>query len=252
MLYHCFARQLDEQWYGFWNTSEEKVINEMFIPFVNGQIANITNASTGKQILLNYKTLVTVSVYRTEKPIDIVLNEKGVPTFFVSDTSHEFDCTAELVKKVKESQASPKVTSLFEKAFASAKNQIFIIMKFGDKQLDSAYFGVIKPIAQLFGLVSVRVDEIQDSGKIDDQILEHIAQSKFVLSDLTGERPNCYYETGFAHALGKELILSIRKGSDTHFDLSGYRFIQWETEQDLRKQLIKRLEVLCEQSPILA
>ena len=33
-----------------------------------------------------------------------------------------------------------------------------------------------------------------------------------VLADLTGERPNCYFEAGYAHALGKQLILTIRKG----------------------------------------
>ena len=206
-----------------------------------GQISNITHATTGKQILFNFKTLVTVSVYRTKKRINKVLNKKGDPAFFVSDASHEFDCTEELIEEVKRSHASPKIKTFLEMAFASPKNQIFVVMKFGDKYLDSAYSEVIKPIAKKYGLEAVRVDEIQNSGRIDDQILDYIAESKFILSDLTGERPNCYYETGFAHALGKELILTIRKGSDIHFDLAGYKFIQWETERELKDQLIKRL-----------
>lgn len=241
MQYHCFARLLDDQWYGFWNTTEEEVINKMLIPFVNGQVLNITHASTGKQILLNFKTLVATSIYRTEKPIDIVLNEEGFPTFFISDTRYEFDCTNELIKEVKESNTKNRITSLLEKAFVSLSNQMFVIMNFSDIYLNSAYSRVIKPVAKQFDLQTVTINEIQDSGKIDDQILEHIAQSKYVLCDLTGERPNCYYETGFAHALGKELILTIRKDSTIHFDLAGYRFIIWETEQDLSEQLNKRL-----------
>lgn len=245
MFYHCFARLLDDQWYGFWDKKRDEVIDNMLIPFVNGQILNVTHASTGKQILLNFKTLVSASIYRTENPIDIVLNEEGFPTFFISDTRHEFDCTDELIKEVKDTKTNHRITSLLEKAFASSNNQIFVIMNFNDKLLDSAYTGVIKPVAKQFGLKSIMVKEIQDSRKIDDQIMEHIAQSKFVLSDLTGERPNCYYETGFAHALGKELILTIKKGSNIHFDLAGYRFIIWETEQELREQLMKRLEDIC-------
>jgi nucleoside 2-deoxyribosyltransferase len=114
-------------------------------------------------------------------------------------------------------------------------------MKFGDEELDSAYDGVIEPIISDNGLTAIRVDKIRDSGKINDQILENIAKSKFIISDLTGERPNCYYETGFAHALGKELILTIKEKEKIHFDLAGYRFIIWKTESDLRKKLKEQI-----------
>ena len=117
-------------------------------------------------------------------------------------------------------------------------------MKFDDKILDSAYKGVINPMAAEFGLKSLRIDEIQDSGKITEQILTEIARSKVVLCDLSGERPNCYYEAGFAHALGKTMVFSIRKEDAIHFDLAGYRFIVWETELELRNTLRSRLDAL--------
>lgn len=63
-----------------------------------------------------------------------------------------------------------------------------------------------------------------------------------MLAELSGERPNCYYEAGYAHAMGKELIFSIHSESKIHFDLSSYRFIRWKTEADFRKQLLERLE----------
>ena len=115
-------------------------------------------------------------------------------------------------------------------------------MKFGDEVLDSAYEGVIKPIGEQFGFNVLRVDEIKDSGNISQQILENIACSEIVLAELSGERPNCYYEAGFAHALGKEIIFSIKKGDDIHFDLAGYRFITWKTEAEFRRNLTTRLE----------
>jgi hypothetical protein len=64
------------------------------------------------------------------------------------------------------------------------------------------------------------------------------------LSDLTGERPNCYYEVGYAQALQKEIILTIQKGSSVHFDLSSYRFIEWETENELKQKLRTRFKAI--------
>jgi hypothetical protein len=126
----------------------------------------------------------------------------------------------------------------------SNSRQVFVVMKFGDKRLDSAYEVVIKPVIEEFQYAAMRIDEIQDSGKINDQILDQIIKSEVVLADLTGERPNSYYEAGYAHALEKEIIFTIQKGSSIHFDLAGYRFIEWETESELRTQLRERFEAI--------
>lgn len=122
------------------------------------------------------------------------------------------------------------------------KRQVFVIMKLGDEYLDSAYKGVIRPLGEEFGYRVIRVDDIEDSGLITDQILENIVESELVLADLTGARPNCYYETGIAHSTGRELILTIKYDEEPHFDLYTHRFILWKTENDLRVKLRKRLE----------
>ncbi len=122
----------------------------------------------------------------------------------------------------------------------------FVIMKFDDELLDSAYEGVFKPLLSEFGYFPIRIDEIQDSGKITDQTLESIREARIVLADLTGERPNCYYETGYAHALEKEMIFTIKEGEKIHFDLVQHRFIRWNTEKSLRDQLRDRLEAIQE------
>nr|MDQ3818355.1 TIR domain-containing protein [Acidobacteriota bacterium] len=105
----------------------------------------------------------------------------------------------------------------FEKAFnklaglISKRRQAFVVMKFGDDRLDSAYEVVIKPALEEFRYSVIRIDEVQDSGTITEQILKQISNSEIVFADLTGERPNCYYEAGYAHALQKEIILTVRK-----------------------------------------
>ena len=160
------------------------------------------------------------------------------------------EVTSELASQLLEAANSGKLQEL---SVSSAKmvnstkameNLAFIIMKFGDEYLNSTYQLVIRQVLLDYGYTPLRIDEVQDSGRITDQILSSILSAKLVIADLSGERPNCYYEAGFAHALGKPMIFSIKDDEKVHFDLSGYRFIQWKTDMDLKKQLIKRLEAI--------
>lgn len=128
--------------------------------------------------------------------------------------------------------------------FILGQRQAFVVMKLGDSELDSAYEGVIKPVIEGFKYSVVRIDKVEDSGRISEQILNKISRSEIIIADLTGERPNCYYEAGYAHALGKEIIFTVKDGEKVHFDLAGNRFIYWKTEDQLRNALIKRIEAI--------
>jgi TIR domain len=120
--------------------------------------------------------------------------------------------------------------------------QAFIIMKFGDEGLDSIYENAIAPAFKGSGYTPVRIDKIPVVGSITTKTLEQIAKSDIVLADLTGGRPNCYYETGYAHALGKEMILTIRKRATKHFSLSVHQFIEWTEGEGLKREIMTRLE----------
>jgi hypothetical protein len=159
---------------------------------------------------------------------------------------NKYNATEEFIKEVRILQSVPATRSLLQQVVTEPKNQIFVVMKFGDPSLDSAYEGVIKPLGKEFDYNVLRVDEIQDSGNITLQTLESIASSRIVLVELTGERPNCYYEAGYAHALGKEIIFCIKTGEEVHFDLASYRFVQWDTEAALRRKLRERLSAYVE------
>ena len=53
-----------------------------------------------------------------------------------------------------------------------------------------------------------------------ERIYNQIAKADLIVADLTGRNPNVFYETGYAHALGKRVILLTRNSKDIPFDPS--------------------------------
>lgn len=223
----------------WWNRSRASLVVHLLIPFINGQVIAITK--DGKKRLFNMKTAELLTVYKTNGRLRRPSPGRR-PVEFDDPGFEDNICTEELLNEVRLARAALPTQSLLQKAFALPKRQAFVIMPFGNAVLDSAYEGVIIPLVQECGLLPLRVDEIQNSGSITEQILEGIAESTFIIAELSGQRPNCYYECGFAHALGKELILLVGGSDQVHFDLAGYRFIEWSTESELRKKLRARLQ----------
>lgn len=240
MKYHAKLEYGTSNHY-WWNYGKNAIIDALIIPFVNGQVVPVN--ADGMRKILNMKNVTMLSIYKTETTL-AAQEDKSIIDQLNSTSFKKNACTEEILSEIKGTMSSVPTTSLLQKALQPPKNQVFTIMKMGDATLDSAYEGVYKPVVEELGLGCIRIDGIQDSGEITDQILEEIAESKYIIADLSGERPNCYYETGFAHALGKELILCIKGPQQVHFDLAGYRFIQWSTEADLRKKLKERLRSL--------
>jgi hypothetical protein len=114
----------------------------------------------------------------------------------------------------------------------------FVIMPFDrTDELERAYAMGIEPTLRECGLGCVRVDRIRHTTRIGNRIDEALRRSYFVIADLTKERPNCYYELGFAHALGKPAILLARAGTVLHFDVRDYPCIFYESEEHLQKEL---------------
>ena len=240
MYYHARVDIADRR-QGWWDWDKESLVAEIVLPYVHQQVRHVPSVSRGGRALINFAAANHLAIFKTERE----LHPDGFPEE-LSDlewmTAH--NCTAEIVAELRLDASTPKVHSLLQQALAPPEDQLFVAMKFGDELLDSAYEGVIKPVGAKYGLAVLRVDEIEDSGLINLQMLEEIAKSRVVLADMTGARPNVYYEAGYAHAIGKEMIFTIHAGDRVHFDLAPYRFIEWSTELQLRERLCTRLAAI--------
>ncbi len=124
-------------------------------------------------------------------------------------------------------------------------NTAFIVMWMDSDrpELDDVC-GAIKDVCRTFGITALRADDIEHSDQITELVLSRIASSEFVIADLTGERPNVYYEVGFAQAIGKRPILVRRQESHVHFDLSVHNVRAYKNLTKLKEILNNRFEAI--------
>ena len=104
---------------------------------------------------------------------------------------------------------------------------VFVLMPF-DPEFDDVYKLGIKPACDKSGAYAERVDEQLFSESILDRIYNQISKADVIVSDMSGRNPNVFYETGYAHALGKTVILITKNSDDIPFDLKHYPHIIYE------------------------
>jgi hypothetical protein len=73
-----------------------------------------------------------------------------------------------------------------------------------------------------------------------------------VIADLSSRNPNVFYETGIAHALGREVVQIAQSIEDIPFDLRAIRSLTYlnngEGLERLKSQVVERLNYLTKAS----
>ena len=107
----------------------------------------------------------------------------------------------------------------------------------------------VKEVFAKFDIRASRADDFEHEGLITDRILSEIKTAEFCFADLSGSRPNVYYEVGFAHALPRRVILFRKAGTGLHFYLAGYNCPEYVNLGDLKKKLANCLLALTNKEP---
>ena len=135
-------------------------------------------------------------------------------------------------------------------------SQAFVAMWF-DQSMNGAYNRGIRAAIENTGYKAFKINDKPDVDKIDDEIIGEIRRSRFLVADFThgakGARGGVYYEAGFAYGLGLHVVRSCRKDmidkDELHFDVRQHYHVVWETIDELREGLEKRIRALIGEGP---
>ncbi len=166
---------------------------------------------------------------RMEKPAMLYKDLKEDLKALRDSLTVGFEARAEVLRELQESRRRT--------------NQLFVIMAFR-VETDCLWDKVIVPIAEELGLEPIRIDKQETESAISEEILSSIRRALLVLCDLSFERPNCYFEAGFAKGAFRRVIFSARSDHDprnaatgqgkVHFDVDQYK-ISWWNPDNLHK-----------------
>src|SRR5215208_25398 len=107
---------------------------------------------------------------------------------------------------------------------------------------DDIYALGIRPACEAAGGYCERVDEQMFNESILQRIYNQISKADVIVADLTSRNENVFYETGYAHALGKQVVLLTQNANDIPFDLKHYPHIVYGGQiVKLRDELERRV-----------
>lgn len=239
------------------NKSKEECLTSYVCPFINKEITLLED-----EHLFNMSSFGYLNVYETKKPIDSdwPIQKKD---FEEDDKIDRWRYTSALEKALQENSRditseiySEAITLIDTGKYLEIRQKIkrdiiqrtsFFICPFDNKDIDHNYEFVVKPIVEKHSFSIFRADEINHTRTINEVIISQINKSTFIIADLTDARPNCYYEVGYAHSLGKPVIIIAKEGSERHFDISTYKWNYWNDYKDLKPTLEKEIAALINQ-----
>lgn len=117
-------------------------------------------------------------------------------------------------------------------------DQVFVAMSFADELKNAWQEGILPALSKAL-FRPYRIDVLPHVDRIDAKIITEIKNSKFLVADVTQQRPGVYFEAGYALGLGLPVFWCVREDEleKVHFDTRQYNHIVWKDEQHLAEQL---------------
>jgi len=123
---------------------------------------------------------------------------------------------------------------------------VFYMTEFRGESL-SIFENTVKPYCKdEFNLDVVISKEDRLPNQIDDKVISHIHKCRFAIADITTRNPNVMYEIGFAHAIGKDVIIVCNRNAPSKevFDIRNIDTVWFSDTNELLQELREKLEAI--------
>ena len=129
----------------------------------------------------------------------------------------------------------------------------FVIQRFDGERYDQRFFDIIKPVVESCQLEAYRVDQDPSAEVIIDRVMEKIKSAAIVIAEISTDRPNVWFELGYAVALSKPIIMmcdSIR--TEIPFDIRHQNILFYRTnsssdfdalKHNLRERIVSKIGI---------
>ena len=126
---------------------------------------------------------------------------------------------------------------------AGIPGKCFVAMSFHEDLKDAYDKGIFLAVKEDCKMDPVRMDLVEHNEKICDKMVAESRTCQFLVADVTLQRPNVYFEGGFAMGLGRPVIWTCREDDrkKVQFDTRQYNHIFWKDPKDLRTKLSDRI-----------
>lgn len=236
-FYHIIAKQSGNRTKVIFNKSHEEVLFKFVVPFLQSGTITAKWGST----LQTYQVLELL-VYKTKKRWD----KKSGETFdkFLGSARNIFS-TFEKKAKGLVTVPTPRVFLVMpiqgEKSGTQDEQRIY-------QEYDKRFYVIEKMLSKM-NCVAIRIDKEYPIGELVKRIKTEISLSKFVIADMTDERPSCYFEAGYAEAMprqviyvaSKESVIMPGKNTKIHFDIHN-NILFFTNHKELEAKLKKTIE----------
>jgi hypothetical protein len=123
--------------------------------------------------------------------------------------------------------------------------------------VDTFFKTIVDPVVSQIGYDLVTVDSKHEykSASINQEIFNKLHKSRFVICDITGVRPNCFIELGYAFGRNIPTILTAKKGTDHPFDITVYPAHHWTQEgsvNDRQQAFREHVDAMKYQDPLVS
>jgi len=129
---------------------------------------------------------------------------------------------------------------------ANTPRECFVLMPYGKPWYQHVYDSIAKA-ARLARYTCTVAKDVASTGGIMRQVWDAIRKADAVVADLTDTNGNVLYETGMAHALGKDVVLITQDVNALPFDLRALRCVPYQ--QAALPALERELQLLLESIP---